>query len=117
MAQLSDSKLRGIPASWPNHTIERPTHLAIIAKENIDIDNLKDSAQSETKIPILEGAQDSKTETQRKDREARNKEVLKIYEKAEDKRIDEEKRKFESMRRFEADKKVRSILYLALDSE
>ena len=74
--------------------------MALIANDNIDIDNLKDPAQSEIKIPILEGAQDSETETQRKAREARNKEVMKVYEKAEDKRIDEEKkiRKHEKIR-------------------
>ena len=57
--------------------------------------------------PILEGTQDSETETQRKTREATNKEVTRANENA------EEKRKFGEMRRNEADKKVKSILFLA----
>ena len=80
MAQSStDSNLRGIPAFWPNHTVEPPTQwttwidqfrLAIIAKESLDIDNLKEPLEQETTIPILEGAQDSENEPQRKAREA-----------------------------------------------
>ena len=82
-------------------------HLAIIAKENIDIDNRKDPEESETDILTLEGAQDSKNETPRTARQARNREVVKVYENAEDKRIAEEKRKFGGMRRVEADKNLR----------
>ena len=111
---------------WPNHTIEPPIqwnnwrnqlHLAIIAKKNSDKDNLKEPLELETTIPILEGAQESENEPQRKAREARNKETIRVYEHAEDKRIAVEKRKFGGMRRYEADKKVRSILYLALGAE
>ena len=116
MAQsTTDSNLWGIPAFWPNHTIEPPTQwnnwigqfdLAIIAKENLDIDNLKVPLELETTIPILEGAQESETDPQRKAREARNKKTMRVYEHAEDKRLAEEKRKFRGMRRFEADKKL-----------
>ena len=42
---------------------------------------------------------------------------MKQYESAEKKRINEVKRKFNGMRRTEADKKLRSILFLALGSE
>ena len=63
----------------------------------------------ETTIPILEGAQESENEPQRKAREARNKETVRVYENAVDKRIAEEKRIFRGLRRYEADKKVRSI--------
>ena len=115
MAQSStDSILRGIPAFWPNHTVEPPTqwinwidqlHLAIIAKENLDIDNLKEPLEQETTIPISEGAQDSENEPQRKAREARNKETMRVHEHAEDIRLAEEKRKFRGMRRYEAEKK------------
>ena len=127
MAQPStDSNLRAIPAFWPNHLIEPPTqwnnwidqfHLAIIAKENLDIDNLKEPLELETTIPILEGAQESETDPKRKAREARNKETMRVYEHAEDKRLAEDIRKLGGMRRYEADKKVRSILYLALGAE
>ena len=71
----------------------------------------------ETTIPILKGAQESENEPQRKAREARNKETMRVYEHAEDKRIAEKKRKFRGMRRYEAKKKVRSVLYLALGAE
>ena len=69
----TDSNLRGIPAFWPNHTIEPPTqwingidqfHLAIIAKENLDVDNLKEPLELETTIFILEGARDSENDPQ-----------------------------------------------------
>ena len=42
---------------------------------------------------------------------------MKQYEAAEEKWINEEKRKFNGMRRTKADKKLRSILFLALGSE
>ena len=73
----ADSNLRGIPAFWPNRTVEPPTqwnnwidqfHLAIIAKENLDTDNLKKPLEGETTIPVLEGAQESETDPQRKTR-------------------------------------------------
>ena len=78
MAQsTTDSNLRGIPSFWPNHTLESPTHwnnwidqfhLAMIAKENLYIDNLKEPVEGETTIPILEGAQESEFDQQRKAR-------------------------------------------------
>ena len=85
MTQSTDSNLWGIPAFWPNHTAEPPTdwtnwidqfHLAIIVKDTLDIDNLKEPLESETTISILESAQDSENRTQRKTREARNKELM-----------------------------------------
>ena len=42
---------------------------------------------------------------------------MKQYEAAEEKLINEEKRKFNAMRRAEVDKKLRSILFLALGSQ
>ena len=78
-------------------------HLAIIAKENLDIDNLKAPLDLGTTIPILEGAQESENDPQRKASEARNKETMRVYEHAEDKIIAEEKRKFGGMRKYDAD--------------
>ena len=115
MAQSStDSNLREIPAFWPNHTVEPPTqwinwidqfHLAIIAKENLDIDNLKEPFELETTMPMLESAQVSEKEQQRKAREARNKESMRVFEHTEDKQIQEENRKFGGMKIYEADKR------------
>ena len=42
---------------------------------------------------------------------------MRVYEHAEEKRLAEEKRKLGGTRRYEADKKVSSILYLALGAE
>ena len=66
MAQSSDSNLRGIAAFGTNHTVEPPTHwsnwmdqfhVEKIAKDNIDIDNLKNPLESDTDISFFEGAQ------------------------------------------------------------
>ena len=67
--------------------------------------------------PILEQVTGSESDTDRASRETRNKNATKQYEAAEEKRINEEKRKFNGMRQTEADKKLRSILFLALGSE
>ena len=110
MAQsTTDSNLRGIPAFWSNHTVEPPTQwtnwidqfdLAISAKENLDIDNLKEPLELETTIPILEGAKESKNEPQRKAREARNKEAMESTntQKANDLRGEEKIRRYEEIR-------------------
>ena len=47
--------------------------------------------ESEADIPILEGAQGLENETLKKASEARNKEVKKFYDNAEDKKIAAEK--------------------------
>ena len=123
MAQSNDSNVRGIPPFWPNHTLEPPHawtqwsdqfQLAIIAKDNLDIESLHGPEIPETQIPILEQATGSESDAEKANRESRNKSTMKQYESAEEKRINEEKRKFNGMRRTEADKKLRSILFLAL---
>ena len=126
MAQSNDLNVRGIPSFWLNHTLDPPHawtqwseqfQLAIIAKENLDLESLHGPEIPETQIPILEQATGNETDTETAIRENRNKNAMKQYESAEDKRINEEKRKFNGMRRTEADKKLRSILFLALGSE
>ena len=126
MAQSNERNVRGIISFWPNHTLEPPNswiqwrdqfQLAIIAKENLDLDSLNGPQIPETQIPILERATGSKSDTDRSSRETRNKNAMEQYEAAEEKRINEEKRKLIGMRRAEADKKLRSILFLALGSE
>ena len=91
--------------------------MAIIAKENLDLENLHGPEIPETQIPFLEQATGSESDTEKANGENRNKNAMKQYESAEEKRINEEKRKFNGMRRTEADKKLRSILFLALGSE
>ena len=126
MAQSIDSNVRGIPPFWPNHTLKPPHawtqwsdqfQLAIIAKENLDLESLHGPEIPETQISILEQATGSETDAERAIRENRNKNAMKQYESAEENRINEEKRKFNGMRRTKADKKLRSILFLALGSE
>ena len=118
--------MRGIPPFWPNHTLEPPHtwtqwsdqfQLAIIAKENLDLESLHGTEIPETQIIILEQATGGKLDTERANRETRNKNAMKQYESAEEKRINEEKRKVNGMRRTEADKKLRTILFLALGSK
>ena len=126
MPQSNDSNVRGIPPFSPNQTLEPPHawtqckdqfQLAMIAKENLDIESLRGPEIPEMQIPILEQATDSESDTERANRDNRNKNAMKQYESAEEKRINEEKRKFNEMKRTEADKKLRSILFLALGSE
>ena len=102
MAQSNKSNLRGIPAFWPNHTMEPPhswTHwsdqfqLTIIAKENLDIDNLSGREVPEVQFPILEQSTGSELENERASREARNRITMKSYEVAEEKRKSDEKKK------------------------
>ena len=120
MAQSNDSNVRGIPPFWPNHTLEPPHawtqwrdqfQLAIIAKENLDLESLHGPEIPETQIPILEQATGNETDAERAIRENRNKNAMKQYDSADEKRINEEKRKFNGMRRTEADKKLRSIFF------
>ena len=126
MAQSNDSNVRESPPFGPNHTLEPPHawtqlsdqfQLAIIAKENLDLESLHGPEIPETQIPILDQTTGSESHTERVNRETRIKNAMKQYESAEEKRISEEKRKFNRMRRTEADKKLRSILFLALGSE
>ena len=92
MAQSNDTNVRGFPHFWPNHTLE-PAHawsqwsdqfqLAIIAKENLDLESLNGPEIPETQIPILEQATGSESDTERTNRENSNKNALKQYESAE----------------------------------
>ena len=105
MAQSNDSNVRRIPPFWPNHTLEPPHawtqwgdqfQLAIIAKENLDIESLHGPEVQETQIPILEQTEQttgSESDTDRASRETRNRNAMKQYEAAEEKRINEERRK------------------------
>ena len=126
MAQSNESNLLGIPSSWPNHTMKPPhswtqcSHhfqLAIIAKENLDIDSFDGPEVPETQKPILEQAPGSELDTERVSRKARNENALKLCKAAQEKRINEIKKTFNCMRPSEADKKLRFILFLAIGSE
>ena len=87
------------------------------AKENLVLESLHGPEIPQTQIPILEQATGSESDTERANRENRNKIAMKPNESAKEKRINEEKRKFNGMRRTEADKKLRPFLFLALGSE
>ena len=73
MAQSNnESNVRGIPPFWQNHTVDPPFHwedwsdlfhLAMIAKENIDIENLlHPSERHHPQPPNLENSLDGETE-------------------------------------------------------
>ena len=123
MAQSNVSNLRGFPAFWPNHTMEPPQswshwsdpfQLAIMANENLDIDNISGPEVPESQIPILEQSTGSESEKERNSREARIRITMNSYEAAQFKRISDETKKFGGLRRAEADKKLRSIICIAL---
>ena len=83
MAQSNnESNVRGIPLFWQNHNVDPPIpwedwsdlfHLAIIAKENIDIENLLNpSERHHPQPPNLENPTDGETDSQRRSRMERN---------------------------------------------
>ena len=102
MAQSNESNERRIASFRQNHTGEPPYtwtywsdqfQLAIIAKENLDINSLNAPEVPEILITTLERATASELDTVI--REARNENLMKTYEVAKEKRVNEEKKKFE----------------------
>ena len=98
MAQSNnESNVRGIAPFWQNHTVDPPIpwedwsdlfHLAIIAKENIDIENLLNpSERHHLQPPNLENPLDGKTENQRKSRIDRNVQEQRRYDEEETLRL------------------------------
>ena len=93
-------------------------HLAIIAKENIDIENLLNpSERHHPQPPNLENPLDAETENQRKSRMDRNVREQRRYDEEESASIKSETKKFSGMRLEEADERLRSVLYLASGNE
>ena len=128
MALLNNEcNVRGIPPFWQNHTVDPPIpwedwsdlfHLAIIAKENIDIENLlSPSDRHHPQPPKFENPLDGETENQRKSRIDRNVQEQRRYDEEETASIKTETKKFNGLRLEEADKKLQSVLYLALRNE
>ena len=92
--------------------------LAIIATENIVIKNiLNPSERHHPQSPILENLTDGETDSQRRSSMERNTQEQRRYDKEESASIKSETKKFNGMRLEEADKKLRSVLYLALGNE
>ena len=85
--------------------------MSIIAIENQDFDNV---IGTENQTPNLEQAIGSELDTERVSQEARKMNTMKPYEADEEQRMNEEKEKINGLRRAEVDKKLRSILFLAL---
>ena len=116
--------MRRIPSIWQNHTVDPPIpwgdcsdlfHLAIIAKENIDIENLLNpSERHHPQPPNLENPMDGETANQRQSRMERNTIEQRRYDEEESASSKSETKKINGMRLEEADKKLRSVLYLAL---
>ena len=128
MAQSNnESNVRRIPPFWQNHTVDPPIpwedwsdlfHLALIAKENVDIKNLLYPLERHhPQPPTLENPTDNESESQRKSRIDSNTQDQRRYDEEETASIKSETKKFNGMRLEEANKKVRSILYLALGNE
>ena len=129
MAQSNsnESNVRGIPSFWQNHTVDPPIpweewsdlfQLAIIAKENIDIENLLNPTERyHPPPPTLENRPENESDAQKTSRIERNIQEQKRFDDEEMASIKSETKKFNGMRLEEADKKLRSILYLALGNE
>ena len=83
----------------------------------MDIDSLSRPEVPENQIPILEQYRGSESDTEQASRESRDRTARKPYEAAEEKRLNDERKKCVGLRRAEADKKLRSILFLALGDE
>ena len=123
----NESNVRGIPSFWQNNTVDPPIpwedwsdlfHLAKIAKENIDIENLLNpSERHHPQPPNLENPMDGETDNQRRSRMERNTQEQRRYDKEESASIKSETKKFNGMRLEEADKTLRSVLHLALGNE
>ena len=71
----NESNVRGIPPFWQNHTVDPPIpwedwsdlfHLAIIAKENVDIENVLNPSERHSHPPTLENPTESESENQKK---------------------------------------------------
>ena len=128
MAQSNNKfNVRGIPSFWQNHTVDPPIpwedwsdlfHLAIIAKENLDIENLLNPSERHHPEPSnSENPMDGGTYNQRQLRMDRNAQEQRRYDEEESASIKSETKKINGMRLEEADKKLRSVLYLALGNE
>ena len=104
MAQSNDSNVRGVSPFWPNHTLEPPHawtqwsdqfQLAIIAKENLDLESLHGPEILETQIPILNKQQAAsrtrKKPTEReREQEQKHNETVQIRRRETDQRREEE---------------------------
>ena len=86
-------------------------------KKNIGIDNLLNPTERYPQTPLLENPPESETEPQKTSRLERNIREQKRYDDKEMASIKSQTKKFNGMRFEEPDKKLRSILYLALGNE
>ena len=127
MAQsfVSESSISGVPPFWQSHSIDLSTpwkdwgdmfQLALIAKENID-SLLNPLEFLEPDILQLAGEPQNKSTTAKTERLARNAEVKSRFSDCESSPIKLRTKIFNGMRIEEANKKIQSMLYLALESE
>ena len=129
MAQSNsnESNVRGIPSFWQNHTVDPSIpweewsdlfQLAIIAKENIDIENMLNPSERYHPLPpTLANPPENESDAQKTSRIERNIREQKRFDDEKMASIKSETKKFNGIRLEEMDKKLRSILYLALGNE
>ena len=120
MAQSNsnESNVRGIPSFWQNHTVDPPIpweewsdlfQLAIIAKENIDIENLLNPTERyHPPPPTLENPPKNESDAQKTSRIESNIQEQKRFNDEEMASIKLETKKFNGMRLEEADKKTKT---------
>ena len=127
MAQSNNEYVRGILSFWQNHTVYPAIPweywndlflLIVIANENVDIKNLLNPIKRHpSQPPVLEDPTENKSENQRILRLERNIGEQKRYDDQAATSIKSETKQFDGMRIEETDKKLCSILYLALGNK
>ena len=128
MAQSNNkSNVRAMPPFWQNDTVASPIpwvdwsnifHLAIIAKEIVDNENQPNlSERHHPRPPTQKISTENELKVQRKTKIERSIQDQKRYDEEEAVCIKTETKKFNGIRIKEADKKLHSILYLALGNE
>ena len=116
--------MRGVLPVWQSNTIDSSTpwedwrdmfQLALLDKENIDIDNLLNPLELvKQEILKLEEEPQNESKTVKTERLARSAEERNRFKDSENAQITLERKTFKGMRMEEADKKTSSVLYLAL---
>ena len=104
------------PVSWEEWS--QCFQLIVIAKEEIDFEDLlQDSALPENPYPVPEEAVGTKDQQARADREAQNATAVTTWRGEKNRREEDERPTFKGATRGEADKRLKSKLFLSLGKQ